>query len=341
MSPALPVVRVTAPGRNYGKTVLATRLIERLSDRGYRVAAIKHSHHPVQPDRDGSDTHHFARAGAASVTFCGADGTLVRRPHADGSATADATADGTADGTLAAVVARLTGEADIVIVEGFKQEQLGAVMRVEEPSPDGARPVRFESMDGEELLRTSAEDLDGLVGAIEAEFRLSAAGDATLRELIRRAAALHGHLCPGVVLGVRMALLGAAAVGVPLPAPAGALHVTVELARCATDAISAATGCTPGRRDLRIDERGVLAATFERSAEGPAGGRAVRVMALDSARELVDQWAPDGRDARHRQVIAYRLMPDELLFRVEQTAPSDSEDHSPEAGPATPRHADG
>ena len=39
MPPALPVVRVTAGGRNEGKTLLASRLIEELTKRGYAVAA--------------------------------------------------------------------------------------------------------------------------------------------------------------------------------------------------------------------------------------------------------------------------------------------------------------
>ena len=82
MPAALPVVRVTGPRRKVGKTLLATRLIEELTARGYLVAAAKHSHHPVTPDREQSDTDRFARAGAARVLFGGNDGWLTRQPGA-------------------------------------------------------------------------------------------------------------------------------------------------------------------------------------------------------------------------------------------------------------------
>lgn len=55
--------------------------------------------------------------------------------------------------------------------------------------------------------------------------------------LLERAAREHGHLCPGQVLGVRLALLGCRLVGVDPGEERKPLVVFVEIDRCATDAI--------------------------------------------------------------------------------------------------------
>lgn len=295
MPPALPVVRVTGPGQNVGKTWLASRLIGDLTARGYRVAAVKRSHHSVAPDRAGSDTDRFAQAGAASVLFCAADGTIERA----------------APTGLAQALDRYIGEADIAVVEGFKSDTLGAVIRL---SGDNSRRARFEAMDGSLILDTVAEDLPGLVSAIESQFLLSAAGDDDMRADIRRAARTHGHLCAGIVLGVRMARLALSELGLPQPLPPHALRVTVEVARCATDAVASVTGCTLGRGNLRVVDHGKMAASFE----DLGSGRAVRVIAREDTRDPDDRWASRLLSRQHRQAIAYRQMPDAAIFAVHE-----------------------
>jgi formylmethanofuran dehydrogenase subunit E len=294
MPPALPVVRVQADRRNAGKTWLASALIREFTRRGYAVGAVKHSHHPVPLDKPGADTDLFARAGATRVAFLAADGVVDRSP---------------APAPLAEAIKRLVGEVDVAIVEGFKADQFGARIHI-----DGAsRQATLTSMDGRGLLSAAQHDVTAFADAIEREFELTAVGDDALRRLIRRAAATHGHLCPGVTLGVRMALAAAQHLELPLPAPHRALDVTVETARCATDAISSATGCSVGQRNLRVDERGQLAARFLDVRDG----REVRVVARDESKELAQLAAPAGLSRRHAQSIAYRLMPDDLLFEVE------------------------
>ncbi|MBI2544417.1 MAG: formylmethanofuran dehydrogenase subunit E family protein, partial [Candidatus Rokubacteria bacterium] len=82
-------------------------------------------------------------------------------------------------------------------------------------------------------------------------------------ELLREAVAFHGHLCPGQVLGVRMAMAGCRALGVAEPKGMGKnLVVFVEIDRCATDAIQAVTGCSLGKRTLKHVDYGKMAATF-------------------------------------------------------------------------------
>lgn len=50
--------------KNMGKTTLIENLIKEFTDRGYKVAAIKHDGHDFEPDVEGTDSFRFAKAGA-------------------------------------------------------------------------------------------------------------------------------------------------------------------------------------------------------------------------------------------------------------------------------------
>ncbi len=136
----------------------------------------------------------------------------------------------------------------------------------------------------------------------------------TLDDLLEGAVAFHGHLCPGVVLGVRMALVGCRAVGLDQPRSAAkGLVVFVEIDRCATDAIEAVTGASLGKRTLKYLDYGKMAATFVNVATEAA----VRVAAREEARQLAVEWAPGEADLRRAQTAAYRVMPEAALFRLD------------------------
>jgi formylmethanofuran dehydrogenase subunit E len=132
-------------------------------------------------------------------------------------------------------------------------------------------------------------------------------------ELLAEAVDFHGHLCPGQVLGVRMALAGTREVGIATPRTAGkSLVVFVEIDRCATDAIQALTGVSLGKRTLKHLDYGKTAATFVNVASGAA----VRVAARDRARLLAQRWAPEEADPRRAQIAAYRVMPEADLLAI-------------------------
>lgn len=137
----------------------------------------------------------------------------------------------------------------------------------------------------------------------------------SFEELLRECERLHGHLCPGQVLGVRMALLGCRLVGVedPRGADRKRLLVWVEIDRCMTDAISAVTGVRLGRRSLKYLDYGKVAATFHHLEEG----RAVRVAALEEARVLAEERFPHLSGKKERQLAAYSSARDAELFKVE------------------------
>jgi molybdopterin-guanine dinucleotide biosynthesis protein len=93
---------------NSGKTTLIVALIRHFVTRGLRVAAIKHTHHPLNYERRG-DTAEFEAAGAKPVIFAGDEEAAIF----------------TVDGTQR-IAYRSPEElldfvrADIAFVEGFK-----------------------------------------------------------------------------------------------------------------------------------------------------------------------------------------------------------------------------
>lgn len=136
-----------------------------------------------------------------------------------------------------------------------------------------------------------------------------------LDELLRECEVLHGHICPGQVLGARMALVGCELIGVgdPRGADRKKLIVWVEVDRCMTDALSAVTGVRLGRRTLKFLDYGKVAATFLNTDTGEA----VRVAALDSSRALADTRYASLQSKKERQMLAYREASVAELFKIE------------------------
>jgi formylmethanofuran dehydrogenase subunit E len=132
---------------------------------------------------------------------------------------------------------------------------------------------------------------------------------------IRRAVQAHGHLCPGTVVGVRLALLGLSLLGYEAPLNDQDIKrviAFVEIDRCLADAVAETTGLKLGRRSLKFKDLGLLAATF---LDLPTG-RAVRIVSKDSARALADLIGPLNLDSHQRQAEAYRHLSDEEMFEV-------------------------
>ncbi|MBZ5668595.1 MAG: TraR/DksA C4-type zinc finger protein [Acidobacteriia bacterium] len=137
----------------------------------------------------------------------------------------------------------------------------------------------------------------------------------TLQEYITLAAQNHGHMCPGQVLGIRMAMFGLNALGFDDPVECRKRLLTfVEIDRCATDAVSLVTGCRLGKRSLKFRDYGKVAATFvDLETE-----RAVRIVARDDSRERANSMFPALSDPYEAQLEAYRLMGDEELFTLQR-----------------------
>ena len=77
-------------------------------------------------------------------------------------------------------------------------------------------------------------------------------------DYVREAEIAHGHLCAGQILGVRLAMLGLAKLGIedPRGKDRKRLVTFVEIDRCATDAIAVVTGCPPGQARAEVSRLG-------------------------------------------------------------------------------------
>ncbi len=146
-----------------------------------------------------------------------------------------------------------------------------------------------------------------------------------MEELLRDAERAHGHLCAGQILGVRMAMLGCARLGIAEPRGADRKRLVtfVEIDRCATDAIGVVTGCRLGKRALKLRDWGKMAATFVDLADG----RAVRIAANESSKQRARELFPEIENKNQQQMRAYRDMPDDELFTEQWvTVPLDAKE---------------
>jgi formylmethanofuran dehydrogenase subunit E len=137
----------------------------------------------------------------------------------------------------------------------------------------------------------------------------------TLDELLRDAEQAHGHLCAGQVLGVRLAMLGLAMLGIedPQKKDRKRLVTFVEIDRCATDAVAVVTGCRLGKRALKFRDWGKVAATFV----DVSNGKAVRIAAKESSKALAREMHPEIADKNSQQMLAYREISDDDLFTAQ------------------------
>ena len=137
-------------------------------------------------------------------------------------------------------------------------------------------------------------------------------------ELLEISTRIHGHVCAGQVIGVRMSILALTLIGIddPKVMDRKKLYVVVEIDRCATDAIQSVTGCTLGKRSMKWLDHGIMAATFVNLESS----RAVRITALEEARKAADSYCSEITDKYQRQLAAYKIMPDSELFRVEEVS---------------------
>jgi formylmethanofuran dehydrogenase subunit E len=108
----------------------------------------------------------------------------------------------------------------------------------------------------------------------------------SIDDLLAQHELAHGNLCPGTLLGLRMAVLGCALVGIedPRGADRNKLVVWIEIDRWLADSVEAVTGARLGKRTLKFLDYGKLAATFLNRETG----KAVRIVAIESSRRLAD-----------------------------------------------------
>ncbi|MBI5930482.1 MAG: TraR/DksA C4-type zinc finger protein [Chloroflexi bacterium] len=132
----------------------------------------------------------------------------------------------------------------------------------------------------------------------------------TLDELLARTAALHNHLCPRQVLGVRMGMLAADVLKLDLPQSDKRLFTFLETDGCFADGVAVATGCWLGHRTIRLMDFGKVAATFVDTQSN----QAIRVWAHPESRRYAAEAEPTARSHWHAQLAAYQTLPANKLL---------------------------
>jgi len=146
-------------------------------------------------------------------------------------------------------------------------------------------------------------------------------------ELLDESVKIHRHLCPGQVLGVRLSMCGLRKIGIEDPKgdDRKKFMVYVEIDRCATDAIQSVTGCSLGKRSLKFLDFGKMAATFVNLETG----RAFRILAKEDSKDKAKNYIPDITDKYKCQLEAYKIMPDEELFSLQEVRVTIPEEDMP------------
>jgi formylmethanofuran dehydrogenase subunit E len=133
---------------------------------------------------------------------------------------------------------------------------------------------------------------------------------AELEKLLQQSAALHHHLCPRQVLGVRIGMYASQLLALNLPQSDKRLFTFVESDGCFADGVAVATGCWLGRRTMRLVNYGKVAATVVDTHTR----QAFRIWPNPCARSHAVRYAPHAASRWHAQLDGYQVMPtDELL----------------------------
>ena len=284
-----------------GKTTLLEATVRALRERGLRVGFVKHTHHSLDLDVPGKDSWRLREAGAEAVLLATPERYLLQRPR-------DA---GDLHGAFAGC--------DLILHEGDRRSPHPKVLVGETAAVARQRLtmgplIACVGAPAEDGVSTFArDDVDALASFLIAYARSEPADPPSLDSLLERAAAAQGHLCPGQVLGVRMAARGLRELGLPIPPPPKRLVAFIETDGCVAEAVAAVSGCSLGRRTLRHVDYGKTAVTFLDLATDLA----VRVKARDDAREHAARFCSAGGDVHAAQAEAYRQLPDEALLTVQ------------------------
>jgi len=156
-----PVVAIVGRSK-VGKTTLIEKLIPELASRGHRVATVKHTYHDVAIDEAGKDSRRHIEAGS-KATIISSPGRLgLVKPVGE-------------DASLAEVLSLFSDDYDIIIVEGYKSENVpkievyrqAAGARLE--NGEGVIAVATDDAIAGGERRLALDDFAGLATLIEEE----------------------------------------------------------------------------------------------------------------------------------------------------------------------------
>ena len=152
-----------------GKTTLLDHLIPVLVARGIRVSTVKHTHHDIDLDKPGKDSHRHREAGATEVAVTGPTRWAIIHELRDGAP----------EPSLEDLLARLD-PVDLVLVEGYKSHRFP---KLEVHRPSVGKPLLAAGDATVVAVATDTPGLDAPVPVLSlddaaaiADFILSAIG---------------------------------------------------------------------------------------------------------------------------------------------------------------------
>ncbi len=113
-----------------------------------------------------------------------------------------------------------------------------------------------------------------------------------------------------------MGLAGAAALGMDVPRFDKQMLAIVETDGCFVDGVEVATGCTVGKRTLRVEDYGKIAVSLVNVEKGEC----LRLSPREKVRERADFFSrsvlPLEERTYFQMLVGYQLMPDEELLDI-------------------------
>ena len=210
----IPVVSFVGHS-NSGKTTLLEKVIRELKIRGCRVAIIKHTHHDFEIDRPGKDTWRLAQAGGDIVVLASANKlTIVERLDEELA--------------LDEISALFKAKVDIVLTEGYKngntpkilvvlsgqyenhlcrQEDILFTVSAHLSSPGATQfvdddVIRVTDLLIAQIVKASSGNIVDTIDTADLIPGYEPYQSDEFEELLAEPASVHGHVCPGQVIGV-------------------------------------------------------------------------------------------------------------------------------------------
>ncbi|WP_112320520.1 molybdopterin-guanine dinucleotide biosynthesis protein B [Oceanibium sediminis] len=132
--------------KNMGKTTLVERLVAHFRAQGLSVSTIKHTHHAVDLEVPGTDTHRHRAAGAGEVILASGARVAILQER-----------EGT-EPEVPELLARLS-PVDLVLIEGYKKSPHPKI-EVWRPAEPGLKPPLATTYDS--IIATAGQPVDGL-----------------------------------------------------------------------------------------------------------------------------------------------------------------------------------
>ena len=151
---------------NCGKTTLITKVISKLSERGYKIGTVKHHNHDTHFDQEGKDTYKHYMSGAKQVIISspGGYGMFIKVEK---------------ELPLEEIIKMHEGM-DLVIVEGYKREGINKIeiIRKERSSERICSDDEVQAVISDIEIETSRpyfniNDIDGVVKFIEERYLIN------------------------------------------------------------------------------------------------------------------------------------------------------------------------